>query len=73
MHCHLIVSRKDQANKKKLSPLTNHKNTKKGIVTGGFDRTNLFQQAEKGFDNLFGYNRKLSDTYVRVLQHHEKR
>ena len=28
IHCHLIVSRKDQANKKKLSPLTNHKNTK---------------------------------------------
>ncbi len=35
MHCHLIVSRKDQTNKKKLSPLTNHKNTKKGTVTGG--------------------------------------
>ena len=29
MHCHLIVSRKDQTNKKKLSPLTNHKNTYK--------------------------------------------
>ena len=43
MHCHLIVSRKDQSNKKKLSPLTNHKNTKKGTVTGGFDRINLFQ------------------------------
>ncbi|KAA6314213.1 hypothetical protein EZS27_035136 [termite gut metagenome] len=25
MHCHLIVSRKNQSNKKKLSPLTNHK------------------------------------------------
>lgn len=43
MHCHLIVSRKDQANKKKLSPLTNHKNAKKGTVTGGFDRTALFE------------------------------
>ena len=63
MHCHLIVSRKDQANKKKLSPLTNHKNTKKGTVTGGFDRVNLFQQAEQGFDNLFGYNRKVSETF----------
>lgn len=29
MHCYLIVSQKDKANKKKLSPLTNHKNTKK--------------------------------------------
>ena len=63
MHCHLIVSRKDQANKKKLSPLTNHKNTQKGTVTGGFDRVNLFQQAEQGFDKLFGYNRQLSESF----------
>ena len=53
MHCHLIVSRKDQANKKKLSPLTNHENTKNGVIKGGFDRVNLFQQAEQGFDRLF--------------------
>ena len=63
MHCHLIISRKDQTNKKKLSPLTNHKNTKKGIITGGFDRVNLFQQAEQGFDKLFGYNRQLSESF----------
>lgn len=63
MHCHLIVSRKDQTNKKKLSPLTNHKNTKKGMVTGGFDRVNLFQQAEKGFDKLFIYNRQFSEAF----------
>ena len=62
IHCHLVVSRKDQANKKKLSPLTNHKNTKQGAVTGGFDRVNLFQQAEQGFDKLFGYNRQLSES-----------
>lgn len=63
MHCHLIVSRKDQTNKKKLSPLTNHKNTKAGIIKGGFDRVNLFQQAEQGFDKLFGYNRQLSESF----------
>ena len=63
MHCHLIVSRKDQANKKKLSPLTNHKNTKKGAVAGGFDRVKLFQQAEQGFDKLFGYNRQRSESF----------
>ncbi len=63
MHCHLIVSRKDQSNKIKISPLTNHKNTKKGVIKGGFDRTNLFQQAEKGFDKLFGYNRQLPETF----------
>lgn len=63
MHCHLIVSRKDQSNKRKLSPLTNHKNTKKGTVKGGFDRKNLFQQAEQGFDKLFGYKRQLTETF----------
>lgn len=63
MHCHLIVSRKDQANKKKLSPLTNHKNTKNGVVKGGFDRVTLFQQAEQGFDKLFGYNRQQSESF----------
>lgn len=63
MHCHIIVSRKDQSNKIKLSPFTNHKNTKKGTVKGGFDRTNLFQQAEKGFDKLFGYNRPLNESF----------
>lgn len=63
MHCHLIVSRKDQSNKKKLSPLTNHKNTKNGVIKGGFDRVNLFQQAEQGFDKLFNYNRQLSESF----------
>ena len=63
MHCHLIVSRKDQTNKKKLSPLTNHKNTKTGVIKGGFDRVNLFRQAEQGFDKLFDYNRQLSESF----------
>ena len=64
MHCHIIVSRKDQANKIKISPLTNHKNTKKGAIKGGFDRTNLFQQAEVGFDKLFDYQRDLQETFM---------
>lgn len=63
MHCHLIVSRKDQSNKVKISPLTNHRNTKKGAIKGGFDRTALFQNVEKGFDKLFDYNRQLSETF----------
>ena len=63
MHCHLIVSRKDQSNKVKISPLTNHRNTKKGVITGGFDRTALFENVEKGFDKLFGYRRQLSETF----------
>lgn len=63
MHSHIIVSRKDQANKIKLSPLTNHRNTKKGVIKGGFDRTNLFQEVEKGFDELFNYNRSLNESF----------
>lgn len=63
MHCHLIVSRKDQSNKIKISPLTNHRNTRKGVIKGGFDRTTLFENAEKGFDKLFGYNRQLTETF----------
>ena len=63
MYCHLIVSRKDQSNKKKLSPLTNHKNTKNGIVKGGFERVNLFRQAEQGFNKLFSYNRQETETF----------
>lgn len=63
MHCHVIVSRKDQSNKIKLSPLTNHRNTKKGAIKGGFDRTNLFQQMEKGFDKLFNYDRPLNESF----------
>lgn len=63
MHCHLIVSRKDQSNKVKISPLTNHRNTKKGAIKGGFDRKTLFQQVETGFDKLFGYQRDLQETF----------
>ena len=63
MHCHLIVSRKDQTNKMKLSPLTNHKNTKNGIIKGGFDRVNLFRQVEQGFDKLFNYNRQQTESF----------
>ena len=54
MHCHLIV---------KLSPLTNHKNTKNGVIKGGFDRVNLFLQVELGFDWLFSYNRQQTESF----------
>ncbi|TFD96306.1 clindamycin resistance transfer factor BtgB [Dysgonomonas capnocytophagoides] len=63
IHCHIIVSRKDQSNKMKISPLTNHRNTKKGTIKGGFDRKNLFQQVEEGFDSLFNYDRQLTETF----------
>lgn len=30
---------------------------------GGFDRTALFENAEKGFDKLFDYDRQLAETF----------
>lgn len=63
MHCHIIVSRKDQSNKIKISPLTNHRSTTKGAIKGGFDRKTLFQEVEKGFDALFNHNRKLDESF----------
>lgn len=63
MHFHIIVSRKDQSNKIKLSPLTNYRNTKKEAIKGGFDRTNLFKQVEQSFDKLFNYERPLNESF----------
>ena len=41
----------------------NSKDTKNGVIKGGFDRVNLFQQAEQGFDKLFDYNRQQSESF----------
>lgn len=56
-HIQVIVSRKDRANKIKLSPLTTHKNTKKGAVMGGFIRHEFALKGIRLFDKLFGYKR----------------
>ena len=51
MHAHIIVSRKDRSNTKKLSPKTNHTGKKNcGNVKGGFDRTDFFRKCESSFD-----------------------
>ena len=63
MHAHIIVSRKDQANKVKLSPLTNHRNTNRGQVKGGFNRSNFYNESEKGFDKHFNHNRDIKQSY----------
>ena len=33
------------------------------MVKGGFDRTALFQNVEKGFDKLFSYDRQFKETF----------
>lgn len=62
-HFHFIVGRKSLDDKKKLSPLSNHINTKSGAVTGGFSRDQLKERTENLFDRMFKYNRPLEQTY----------
>ena len=63
MHAHIIVSRKDKTNTKKLSPQTNHRGTKKGAVKGGFDRDNFYRRCEHTFDKGLNYLRDFKQSY----------
>lgn len=77
-HVHIIVSRTenldrfqarkqtgeiDRKNPLKLSPATNHRDTGKGAVKGGFDRVAFKEAAEKQFDQQFKYTRSLTETF----------
>jgi hypothetical protein len=62
-HVHFIVGRKSKDGTKKLSPKTNHRETQKGPVTGGFNRDFFKQQGETLFDDMFGYLRPLEESY----------
>ena len=63
LHCHIIVSRKTIDNKLKISPLTNHKNTTKGSIKGGFNRKDFQNNVEKAFDKKFSYKRDFEETF----------
>lgn len=60
-HTHIIVSRKDKSQKLKLSPLTNHKDTTKGVVKGGFNRVDFKLECELVFDKLIAYERDFQE------------
>ncbi|WP_210522060.1 DUF5712 family protein [Hymenobacter terricola] len=85
-HIHVIVSRTENLaryNERKragelerknpyhLSPLTNHKNTQRGVVTGGFERKQYSERVEQAFDQAFAYERPLTETfrYAHTMQH----
>ncbi len=85
-HIHIIVSRTENlaryAERKKtgeverknpyhLSPLTNHKDTQRGVVTGGFERKQYSERVEQAFDKAFAYGRPLVETfrYAHTMQH----
>lgn len=66
-HIHIVVSRKDATNKVKLSPFTNHRNSK-NILDGrevqmGFDRKRFVQEGERKFDSQFGYQRYVQESF----------
>ncbi|WP_088655938.1 DUF5712 family protein [Geofilum rhodophaeum] len=67
-HFHFIVGRKSTDEKKKLSPLSNHINTRTGAVTGGFSRDQLKERSERLFDIMFKYNRPLEQTYQHLRE-----
>jgi len=64
LHVHLIVSRKDKANKLKLSPMTNHRGTSKGAVKGGFNREAFVSGIESRFDRWADYAREMSESFA---------
>jgi len=85
-HIHVLVSRTEnlaryaerkqageieRKNPYHLSPLTNHKNTERGVVVGGFERKQYSERVERAFDHAFGYERPLTETfrYAHTMQH----
>ena len=73
MHVQVIVSRKDITDSVRLSPMNNSrgKNQAHSLKVGQFDRSAFKQSAEKRFDQTFGYDRELKETfkYANTLKH----
>lgn len=73
MHVQVIVSRKDASNSIKLSPLNNSKgtNAEHSQKVGQFDRVAFKQAAESLFDQTFGYDREIGESfhYANTLKH----
>ncbi len=75
-HVHVLVSRCEDVHQfkaeqaetgrktpYKLSPATNHRNSTKGPVRGGFERKAFITTAERTFDQRFGYQREKSEQF----------
>ena len=67
MHVQIIVSRKDMANQRLLSPLTNHrgqgKSQEHGHKFGQFNRVEFKQSCEQAFDTQLAYRRDLEESF----------
>ena len=66
-HVHIIVSRKDVTNRFSLSPGSKYTASETKFrgqqLKRGFSRNQFFENAEKTFDKLFGYDRNFVETY----------
>ncbi len=64
MHIQIIVSRKDIANKVKLSPMNTSRgrNQQHSEKLGQFDRVSFKESGELLFDRMFNYDRQLKDS-----------
>ncbi|RZM11957.1 MAG: molybdopterin-guanine dinucleotide biosynthesis protein MobB [Pedobacter sp.] len=64
-HLQLIVSRKDITNSVKLSPMNKSrgKNAEHSLKLGQFDRTTFKMTGEKVFDEMFGFERGLQESF----------
>jgi hypothetical protein len=62
-HVHVIISRRDINQKYKLSPMTNHRNSKNGVIQGGFDRCAFFKGAEQLYSEMTRVERKVEETF----------
>jgi len=79
-HIHIIVSRKDESQKFKLSPLANERGTETHLqlngkqVVKGFDRVNFKSACEELFDRKYDYNRPYEQTfeYANLLKNGDK-
>ena len=65
MHVQVIVSRKDITNKIKLSPMNKSRgrNAEHSKKLGQFDRVAFKNSGEKLFDEQFGFDRPISETF----------
>lgn len=67
LHVQIIVSRKDMANQRLLSPLTNHrgqgKSQEHGRKFGQFNRVEFKERSEQAFDQQTGYRRELEESF----------
>ncbi|PZU20151.1 MAG: hypothetical protein DI589_18845 [Shinella sp.] len=79
LHVHVVVSRKDVTNTKKLSPKDNakggsnfHVPGKEKTISRGFDRNKFFNKVESLFDSTFNYHRTPEESYEfrRLQKHH---